>query len=497
MIMREKKTLGNFIVKKYIMFSLVLIIGISIIYNIAILIFAFKTGGIITNKLIAKNIVNPNYKNINISYLKDVSGWVEILDSNNRVIYTKGKVLDKKKFYTEVELLEQSSLEEALKNKSINIIGNIITLSFLGNGKKNKYIASYAAFTGRDGKKYICVVKVPSERLRIQCTFVNPTGSLKRLGILFIALILLSVIAFFIACLYWYSRNIKSHIEIPNEILVSGLKDITLKNYSKRLNMNAEYEYMEIQDSFNYLATELEEASKQRENYEKERQQLLNNIVHDLKTPITSIRGYAKALMEGMVSDTKKQEEYLKTIYNKTEHLNNLTELLLTYTKLDNKEYKLKFEKVEFTEFVREIIADCFGEFEKKKINLKIEIQNDNIYISIDRLEMKRAIENLVLNAVKHNHEKTTIKVHLYKRKDRCIVLEVFDNGEPIPKNLEKSMFEPFVCGDESRTTKNGNGLGLSICKKIIEKHDGILEYKTLDDGWKCFSIFLKSNFTA
>lgn len=127
------------------------------------------------------------------------------------------------------------------------------------------------------------------------------------IGVSIIYNIAILIFVFFIACLYWYSRNIKSHIAIPNEILVSGLKDITLNNYSKRLNMNAEYEYMEIQDSFNYLAAELEEASKQRENYEKERQQLLNNIVHDLKTPITSIRGYAKALMEGMVSDTKKK----------------------------------------------------------------------------------------------------------------------------------------------------------------------------------------------
>ncbi|OPJ57599.1 HAMP domain-containing sensor histidine kinase [Clostridium oryzae] len=489
--MNRKKTLGWFLIKNYIMFSFVLIVIVTVIYNL-VFSFARSINNQILNKAIfAENIVRSDYKNIDINNLKDISGWIEILDRNNKVIYTKGKVLEKKSYYTRDELLQQSIFSKESIDDSIHVLG-----FYIGNAtydQKKRYVASYKSFVGDNGEKYVCIVKIPVEKIKFNYILYNATGDTFEIGVTYIIIILLSITIVFLACVYWYSRNIQKHITKPNKTLVECLKTITSGNYAKRLNLNAEYEYREIEDSFNFMAAELGEASKQRHKYEQERQQMLSSIVHDLKTPITSIRGYAKALLEGMVKEPKKHQEYLTTIYSKTEHMNKLAELLSTYAKMDSSSYKLKLEKVDFAEFVRKIIADCFDELEKKNINLEVHIPEQVIELSIDKVEMKRAIENLITNAAKHNPENTTVKICLYKNDKSYVALEIIDNGTAIPESLAQKMFEPFICGDESRTTKNGSGLGLSICKKIAEKHNGKIEYEYSVDGWKCFRIILKS----
>ena len=173
-----------------------------------------------------------------------------------------------------------------------------------------------------------------------------------------------------------YSKSIQKHIAKPNKDLVESLEKITLGDYSNRLTINGEYEYKEIEEAFNFMVYELEKAKKERENLEKERQQLFSSIAHDLRTPITTIKGYTRALLDKIIETQEKQEEYLNTIFRKADKMNELIDLLMIYAKMSNEEYKLNLEKVDFKDFILEIVAEYFNEFEKNHVYFDIITDN-------------------------------------------------------------------------------------------------------------------------
>ena len=294
----------------------------------------------------------------------------------------------------------------------------------------------------------------------------------------------------FLFFLLRYARAIRTHVAAPNETLVNGLREITSGNYGTRIRLNAEYEYREIEDSFNLLAEELMTATKERERLNRERRQLLSNIAHDLKTPITTLQGYAKALSDHVVKSPEQQDEYLSAIYRKSVHMTDLVNKLLEYSRLENDTYYLHPENTEFTEFVRTVIIDQYEAFENRRMELETEIPDSEICLSIDRTEIRRVLLNLLGNCIAHNPPGTSVRAVVRSDGHFC-TFGLWDNGTPIPEELRDSVFEPFVCGDASRQSGNGSGLGLSICRKVAEKHGGTIVLKEGPDGYKGFILSL------
>ena len=215
---------------------------------------------------------------------------------------------------------------------------------------------------------------------------------------------------------------------------------------------------------------QIEEAdrAKQKE-YEKKRNLMLSDIAHDLRTPITTVSGYAKALSDGMVSE-ERQDEYLNAIQNKSRRMNDLINLLFDYVRLDSEGFRLSIEKVDICELVREAAAFQFQDIEDAGMELEVDIPEDIIKINADKLQLSRVITNLITNAIKHNSAGTKIGLFLTNEEEKIRVM-VADTGEMIGKEHSQHIFEPFVMGDESRSTKGGSGLGLSIVKKVVEMH--------------------------
>lgn len=271
---------------------------------------------------------------------------------------------------------------------------------------------------------------------------------------------------------------------------MEGLREITSGNYETRISLNAEYEYREIEDSFNLLAEELMNATQERERLNRERRQLLSNIAHDLKTPITTLQGYAKALSDHMVISPEQQEEYLSAIYRKSVHMTDLVNKLLEYSRLENDTWHFDFRETEFTEFVRTVIIDQYDEFEARRVDLETDIPDREITLSVDRTEIRRVLLNLLGNCIAHNPPGISARA-VVRTEGRFCVFELWDNGTPIPPELQESIFEPFVCGDASRKSGNGSGLGLSICRKVAEKHGGTIVLKEGKDGYKGFILRL------
>ena len=227
---------------------------------------------------------------------------------------------------------------------------------------------------------------------------------------------------------------------------------------------------------------------------ESERQVKENNLMyaavaHDLKTPLTSIQGFAKALEEDKILEEEKKEIY-GIIAKKSGSMNELVDLLFEYSQLGTAEYKPNLSDFDIAELMRGIIAENYGDLEDHKIDVDVHISDSAIMVNADKRDISRALSNLVINTYKHNPDGITFYVRLERSDDKCLIT-LADNGNDIPQGMQ--VFEPFVTENSARSTGGGTGLGLAITKRVIERHGGSIEIDSKFPGYtKAFIVKLK-----
>lgn len=245
---------------------------------------------------------------------------------------------------------------------------------------------------------------------------------------------------------------------------------------------------------YSYITVrEIQKLEKQREirrkDYEKRRNLMFSDIAHDLRTPITTVAGYAKALADGMITDKGKQQEYLMAIQTKSARMNELIQLLFEYVKLDSDGFVLERKTLDLSELLRENAALMYSDIEEAQMELLVEIPEGPCRIYADELQMSRTFTNLLTNAIRHNPPGTRILLSMKEEEGRVLVT-VADTGENIPQELAEHLFEPFAVGDNSRSTNGGSGLGLSIAHKVVEMHGWKLDFTSVIPGYtKAFYI--------
>ncbi|MEH7238572.1 sensor histidine kinase [Bacillus sp. JJ1562] len=236
--------------------------------------------------------------------------------------------------------------------------------------------------------------------------------------------------------------------------------------------------YKEMSEVLRRTADELEFKNREMTRLEESKKQMLADISHDLKTPITTIQGYSRALYEGLVTDEEQTKKYLKYIHNKSIRVTSLIDELFMFSKLDSPDVPIQKENIDICEFYRGVIAEHFDLFEEKEMELDIDIPDTKMMFPLDQKLLNRAISNLLQNTNKYNPNGTEIYLKLTKLKDK-IVIEVGDNGVGIREEIAQTLFDPFVRGDKSRVNDGGSGLGLAITKKIVELHNGTIHVDT------------------
>jgi signal transduction histidine kinase len=230
---------------------------------------------------------------------------------------------------------------------------------------------------------------------------------------------------------------------------------------------------------------------KESQRQMNERNMLYSCIAHDLKTPMTSVQGFATALKEGKVKPEEQAEIY-EIIYNKSCYMNELLDTMFAFSKLNTDDYKLSLREVDLCALVRELVAFHYDEYEKMDMDLDIDIPEEAIICNVDEKEMKRAISNLLVNAYKHNEKGAHILVRVSAQGDMVRII-VADNGDVINKKVATTIFEPFAKGDEARSGGKGTGLGLAISNLVVEKHGGKLYIDDCIEGYtKGFVICIK-----
>jgi len=231
----------------------------------------------------------------------------------------------------------------------------------------------------------------------------------------------------------------------------------------------------ELCEDFEEMRIRLKKLIEDRIQYEEDIKELVSNISHDLKTPLTAIKGYAEGLMDGVADTPQKQEKYLKTIFMKANDMTVLVDELALYAKIDSNTVPYTFKEINLHEYFDDCIEDLSLDLEV--MNIEIVYDNDidrTVQVVADAEQLKRVINNIIGNSVKYQDKKEgTIQIRIHDIVE-FVQIEIEDNGRGIPQEDLPYIFDRFYRADASRNSKKGgSGLGLAISKKIIEDHCG------------------------
>lgn len=271
---------------------------------------------------------------------------------------------------------------------------------------------------------------------------------------------------------FWVSYRFSRGIIQP----ISRLKDVATKisegDLSHGIAEEGEGEVRELCRTLELMRIKLKESVYLQEKYDDNRKFLVSSISHDLKTPVTSIKGYIEGIIDGVAKTPEKMDEYLETARSKAILVNAMIDDLLLYSKLDLNQLPYHFEKSDLASYFEDCVADHKYEYEKANLSLAlINELTEPVKVLIDRERLKRVVQNILDNAMTYV-EKENGRIEIILRETRTsAIIEIKDNGKGIPENKLPHIFDRFYQVDPSR--KSGSGLGLAIAKQIIEGHDG------------------------
>ena len=312
-----------------------------------------------------------------------------------------------------------------------------------------------------------CLIIIIPSILLIYSMNYDTTGNI---GIWLTILVTIIDIVAVVMWIWIYKR-----ILVPLDKLQTATKKIADGDLDYQLDERDFSEIPFLFKDFERMRIKLKEDEEEKKLSEDAARELVSNISHDLKTPLTAIRGYVEGILDGVASSPQKTRDYLNTIYNKTNDMTSLIDELLYYSQVAEKYMSYKYEKIYVKDFFDEYVKDLYLELETIKIKFEYIVNvGRSTVIDMDKEQIKRALNNIVSNAVKYmDKEEPEIHFRVTATSD-AINIQISDNGRGIDEKDLPHIFERFYRSDVSRNTKlGGSGIGLSIVKKVIENHEG------------------------
>lgn len=269
----------------------------------------------------------------------------------------------------------------------------------------------------------------------------------------------------------WIYRSIL----MPLGKLQEATKQIRDGNLDFTLEVDNEDEIGHLCQDFEEMRIRLKESGEEKVQYDKENKELISNIAHDLKTPITAIKGYAEGIMDGVASSPERLDKYIRTIYNKANDMDRLIDELTFYSKIDTNKIPYTYSKINIAQYFGDCVEEVGLDMEAKGIELGyFNYVDEDVIVIADAEQMKRVINNIIGNSIKYLDKKKGIINIRIKDVGDFIEVEIEDNGKGIAAKDLPNIFDRFYRADSSRnSSKGGSGIGLSIVRKIIEDHGG------------------------
>jgi len=336
-------------------------------------------------------------------------------------------------------------------------------------------------FTFTDGSvgQIIIVTDVKSLTPRIRLTLIQTVIVI--VGIVFIGTTLLTV---------WLYKSIVKPIgelKLAAERMKNGDLDFSVES-------EAEDEIGELFTTFEEMRVRMKEQIEVGMQYERESKELMSNISHDLKTPITAIKGYVEGVLDGVADTPEKQEKYFRTIYSKANDMEKMIEELFLYSKLDSNSETYSFARVNLNDYFEDCIEEISVDLEERNIDLGFfNYADKDVLIIADPEKLKRVITNIINNSAKYiGDKKGIINIRIHEEAE-FVQVEIEDNGKGIAKKEIPRIFERLYRTDASRNSaQGGSGLGLSIAKKIVEEHGGRIWATSKENIGTCICFVLR-----
>ncbi|MCL2008648.1 MAG: HAMP domain-containing histidine kinase [Treponema sp.] len=290
----------------------------------------------------------------------------------------------------------------------------------------------------------------------------------------------------------------------PLEPLGEGVRQIQENNLAYRIDYNDNDEFRPICDAFNEMAEKLEASTVQKEKDEANRRELIAGISHDLRTPLTSIKGCIEGIETGVASTPEMKEKYLSIIKDKAGVLEHVIEQLFLFSKLDMDEFPINLRKTEIGSAISEMIEDLIAEYNERGLKIELDDIPKEIFANVDVFLLRNVIINIIENSVKYKTKERGLFAIKSAIKDNTVILNFSDDGPGIKPDEYAKLFNVFYRADPARNKKgnggetrlhrassSGSGLGLAISAKIIERMGGSISARAADEGGLAIEIRL------
>ena len=288
----------------------------------------------------------------------------------------------------------------------------------------------------------------------------------------------------------WVNQDIYK----PIKELSIAMRKIAEGDFDYRLPDKQEREIGHLHDNYEQMRLQLKENAEEKMQNEKKSKELVSNISHDLKTPITSIKGYVEGIMDGVADTPEKMDKYIKTIYNKANDMDRLINELTTYSGIDSNKIPYHFHVLNIADYFQDCVEEVGLDLEQKDIQLNYtNLAPADTCIVADPEQLKKVINNIISNSVKYmGHDKGIIDIRILDEGE-SVRIEIEDNGKGIAAKDIGNIFERFYRTDSSRNSlQGGSGIGLSIVKKIIEDHGGYVWATSKEGEGTCMHFVIR-----
>lgn len=514
---RIKGRFSNIIIRNYVVFSVLLVILLFFVLYVTVSnLDKFDRN----NKLndlskIYKETTVSDYGDTDVSQYVGKDGYIDVVDSHMNIVYTSDENQSKVTYtkallklipYYNIEKYYDSDVIKKGRNKGCVIIystsmgmkrngvdtttdvidpnyDNAIVISttftdkerytdteysYISKGELHGYKLNKIKYTDTSGNKYTIVSHT---KKGVKEGLGKKEKVFLAVGIGFACMYILMLVLFSL----WISRSVRK----PLRILEEGMKEVSCGETGKQVQYSGPKEFVDICDNFNFMSTALYKLEKRNQHLQNENQRIISDISHDLKTPITVIQGYTKAISDGMVPPEEK-DKYLSIISDKAESLAEQINEIHDYTKLDHPDYSYDMKPVDICEYTREFFARSYDELEIEGYLVDVEIPEVSIMVNLDIGKFNRVYSNLVNNFMKYNKPGKTIYCRI-EYDDISVTIKIGDDGIGISKKIKGDIFDPFVMGEKSRSS-GGSGLGLAMVNKIVKRHQGSVEVMNKPD---------------
>lgn len=270
-----------------------------------------------------------------------------------------------------------------------------------------------------------------------------------------------------------FTRKLVNHIMEPLDALADGAERIRKNDLTQDIQYSGDAEFENVCHSFNEMRGAILAGQEKNRKYEKARTDMIAGISHDLRTPLTAIRGVVKGLLDGVASTPERQKKFLETAYRRTGDMDLLLNQLFYLSMLETGNMPFDIKTIEISDFIRNYVKGKQEILENEQAEMTADIEGITGYVSVDPRQLQRIFDNLLENSRKYGSvTPLKIKISLERNKEGfCICFS--DNGVGVPEEKIPFIFDEFYRADESRNKKEGNGLGLYIVRYLTEAMGG------------------------